>query len=124
MQLKKGNAVTIGILVKDSGGAIVGNLSTATDVVFVMKINKTDKDEDAVVKKDLATGITVDDPSLGYIKIPLTSTDMDITAKNYFLAVQIIYSATNKIEINIRDTELSEINPVDSIAVIENIVHV
>jgi len=124
MQLKRGNSVTISVLVKDSNGVIVSDLASATEVIFVMKINKTDTDENAVVMKTLATGITVDDPSTGYVKIPLTSTDMNIVAKNYFLAVQIIYFTNNKIEINIRDSEITDINPIDSIAVIENIIHV
>jgi hypothetical protein len=124
MQLKRGNSVNLKILVKDSLGNIIENLALATAVKFVMKINKSDDDAHAVVSKNLTNGIVVDYPSIGYISISLTSTDMTINPINYFWGVQITWSPTNVVEIDIKDVDVTNVNPLEAVSVTENIVHV
>lgn len=123
MQLKRGNKADLQFIVKDTDGNIVSNLATATDIVFVLKINKTDIDDDAVIYKNLADGITIDIPSVGNVIVSMSSVDMNIDARNYFMALKIIYSATNSQEVSIKNLNVQDINYLDSVAVVENIVH-
>jgi hypothetical protein len=101
MRLKKGNAITLKILTKDDDGNLITNLADATAISFMLKRNNTDSNASAMVNKDLDDGITVDDPSSGYIRIALTSVDTGIDIGTYKMGLQITYSATNIQEINI-----------------------
>lgn len=123
MQIKRGNKADLLFIVKDADGNIVTNLSTATAIQFVLKNNKEDADSAALVLKNLTNGITIDTPSIGNVMVSLTSTNMTISPKNYFWALRITYSATNVQEVNIRNTNIKDINYIDYIAVVENINH-
>lgn len=122
--LKKGNAVSFQVQVLDSSGSIVQNLDNATDIKFVLKVDKSDTDIQAAVLKNLVSGaIDVDTPALGYITVNLTSTDMNIAEGNYFVALQITYTAINIQELFLKTTAETDINQFDTISVMENTVH-
>jgi hypothetical protein len=112
LSVKVGNAVDFIFQVLDANGDLVTNLTAATAVKFMAKTNKTDLDASALISKDLTNGITVDDPSLGYIKVSLTSANTTIAAGRYFYALQIEW-LTQKVELdifeNITDSAHSDI---------------
>ena len=69
---------------------------TATDItgwtmIFIIKNNLTDKDEDAVINKEITTH---SDPTAGKSLIRLESTDTDIPAKSYYFSVKFIDDET------------------------------
>lgn len=102
MVLKTGNytELTIGPLC-DETGATINYLASAENVIFVLKKNATDTNEDADVYVDPTSGMTVNSPSIGYIKVVLNSDDMVITPGKYFIAVQVNVSNTQKIEVDL-----------------------
>lgn len=112
MQIKRGNSATLQFEVRDQDDVLVSDLATAIAVKFMLKKFATDTDLEAIVSKSLGDGVTVDDPSTGFISVALTSTDTDIDARKYYFALQVEYSATNKIEINIKEADC-EINTID-----------
>lgn len=85
----KGNTVALRVLVKDQSRAVVTNLATATQIRYMVKVNKTDLDATALISKVLADGILVDTPSTGYIRIPLSSADMNIAVGTYVQGLQL-----------------------------------
>ena len=101
MRIKKENSSTINITVNDGDGDLVTNLATADDVKFMVKKKKTDTNANAVISKNIGNGVTINDPSVGIVKVTLTSTDTNIDIGFYFMALQIEYSATDIQEINL-----------------------
>ena len=59
-------------------------------VYFTLKRNRTDSDDDALIKKDIGPGKPVNhsDPTNGITKISLTSEDTDIDADTYYYDMQ------------------------------------
>ena len=102
MNIKQGNAPTIKMSLKGDKNVSLTNLADTTGIIFLVKENKTDADADALITK-AKTDMTWDTPSLGDLNIPLTSTDTDIPVGNYYYGVQLVYSATNQIEIELKD---------------------
>lgn len=124
MQIKRGNKADLQFIVKDANGVVLTNLSSATNIQFVLKKNKIDLDEDAVVLKNLTDGITIDTPLIGNCTVTLTSLDMNIPAQNYFWALKITFSSTSIQEVNIKNPNVRDILYIDYISVVENISHV
>ncbi|MCP4481440.1 MAG: hypothetical protein GY817_01240 [bacterium] len=92
LNLLKGNTETLKLLIQDENGNALTTLGTATAVRFVFKEDPESADQASVLLKTLTTDpspITIDDPSQGYIKIPLTKDEMDITPGEYFVGIQI-----------------------------------
>lgn len=118
MDIKKGNSVTLRIAAKDADGNVITNLSTATTVKYMVKTNKTDLDTDAEISKSLINGIVVDTPVTGTIQVSLTSTDTDIDAKTYYQALQIEYSATDKQEITLKESDCV----INSLTILQDII--
>jgi len=102
MIIKKGNAVDIKMELKSSTGSPIDDLASTTGIIFVVKTAKTDADGSALISK-AKTDMTIDDPNTGNIIIPLTSTDTNITVGTYSYGLQLVYSATRQIEIDITD---------------------
>jgi len=100
-RLKKGNYKTYIISVKDGDGNPITNLTSASDVLFMVKINKTDTDIEAIINKSISSGITVNDPEIGDIKVPLSDTDTDVDPQDYFVALEIQWT-TNVQEIDLK----------------------
>lgn len=66
------------------------------------KTAKTDPDLAAVISKTLASGIVVNSPSTGYIRVPLTSLDTSVAVGSYFIGLQIEFPG------NIQEVVLSD----------------
>jgi len=102
LEIKKGNKITLEILVKDEVGNTIINLSTANDILYMIKVSKTDLNADALVSKNLVDGVTANSPSTGYITVVLDPSDTEsLDAATRFHALQIEYSATDIKEINL-----------------------
>ena len=97
--VKKGNTSVQDIPVYDKDEVLVTNLVAATEIKFSIKKNK--KDAAALVSKTVGAGIAVNTPSPGYLRITLTPTDTGTTLSvgDYFMAIQITWSATEIYEV-------------------------
>lgn len=94
-RVKRGNTSVQEIEVRDKDDQLVTNLSTATDIIFQIK----GKPEDSpVIEKTDGAGIVVDSPDTGWLEITLLPTDTDIEEKFYVMALEVIWSPTNKYE--------------------------
>jgi len=90
MDVLLGNDVSIRILVKDQTRVALTTLATCTEIRFMVKTAKTDLDAAALISKVLVDGITVDIPSTGYVKVPLTAADTGALAVgSYFMGLQL-----------------------------------
>jgi len=107
MRLKIGNKLVLDVAIKDADGVLITDLATATAVKFMIKENWNDLDAAAIVSKSLSNGIVVDTPSTGYIRVTILSTDTSgiatATPGDKYCALQIEYSASNKIEVDLLD---------------------
>ena len=105
IEVKKGNAIALDVLCKDSAGVALTDLATATEVYVMLKDSLTDVDADAVINKNLtAETVSVNSPSAGYITATLTSEDTeDLDVGTYWLCAQIEYSAASKQELDLQD---------------------
>ncbi len=104
MRIKKQNSRTLKFLIRDSEGTTITNLASAVEILFMLKQEPLDTDEEAkIVKRMTLGGVLVDNPEVGYLRVPLTSVDTNIPVFNYYCAVQIQWSATNIQEIEISD---------------------
>ena len=101
MNVMKGNATSIYLDLKGNGVSLT-NLADTTDIIFLVKTDKTDVDASALITKN-KTDMTIDSPTTGELVIPLTSADTDITVGNYYYGLQLVYSATNQIEISLKN---------------------
>lgn len=110
--IKKGNTATLKVTVRDESGTLISDLASTTEIYFMLKNNATDLDAEAILSVSKTGGeITVDDPTTGIVKISLTSTVTDITAKQYSAALQLKYAASTQ-EINLKDSNSNETNKV------------
>jgi hypothetical protein len=111
MKIKAANTVDLLFTINDSNGVPITNLSAATAIKFMVKINQTDADLAAKISKSLGSGIVVDTPAIGNVKVSLTSLNTTLPAGIYFMALQIEWGATIQ-EVVIKETidELVEIN--------------
>lgn len=75
-------------------GESVANLAAAIAVRFVA-LNEAGG---IALDKDLASGITVDDPDTGYLTVALTSADTDLVPGQYNVAVQVTWGALDSLE--------------------------
>jgi len=114
MKIKIGNSIDILFLIKDSSGVAVNNLATATAIKFMIKSNQTDADLAAKISKTLGSGITINTPNTGNVKVSLTSANTTLPAGKYFAALQIEWTGIVQ-EVDIKETtdELVNINTID-----------
>jgi len=100
--IKKGNTSVQDIPVYDKNGALIANLADATEIKFQVKKKKTDAV--ALVEKTVGSGIAVNTPSAGYLRITLTPEDTGTTLSvgDYFMALQIKWSAAEIYEVIIK----------------------
>ena len=107
--IKAGNTSVQDIPVYDKDGVLVTNLADATEIKFQIKEKRNEVTPK--VEKTLISGIDVDTPSAGYLRITLTPTDTGTTlsVREYFMALQIKWSATEIYEIIIEiETEKTD----------------
>ena len=111
LSIKKGNKKIWTVEIKDSNGDIVTNLSTASEIFYMIKSNREDLDSSALVTKTMTGGhIAVDTPSSGSLQITVNSTDTeDIDPGTYYHAVEIQYAADNRQEVDLSTTDVLKI---------------
>ena len=99
-ECKSGNTSVQDILIRDKDDDTVTNLGDATGISF--QIKKTKTATSALVEKTDISGIAVDTPTTGYLRITLTPTDTGTTLSvgDYFMGLQITWSATVIYEVN------------------------
>lgn len=107
MNLRKGNYMKLVIgPILDYNKVVVTNLAGAPAVRFMLKKYQDDADIDAVLTKTLIIGITVNDPIIGCITIVINSADTELLPiQDYYIALQIEYSATNIQEVYIKENK-------------------
>ena len=86
--IKKGNTDVHDIAIYDKNGVLLTTLATASAIKFQIKATE---DGVALVSKTLASGIEVDTPSTGYLRITLTASDTTQTPGTYFMGLQITW---------------------------------
>ena len=64
------------------------NLTGAT-VFFTVKVNKTDAEDDAVLKKEITE---FEDPTSGIALLQLSKTETDLIPKSYYFDIQLVDS--------------------------------
>jgi hypothetical protein len=114
MKIKIANSIDILFLITDSTGVAITNLATATAIKFMIKANELDLDLAAKISKTLGSGITINTPSTGNVKVSLTAANTLLPAGRYFMALQIEWTGSVQ-EVNIKETtdEIVTINTVD-----------
>jgi phage-related baseplate assembly protein len=100
MKVKRGNYKRFAITIKDTAGDVLTDLLTADSILFLVKGSKTADDADAVITIT-DTDMDADQLALGIADFTLSSSDTDIAPGSYFAGLQINYSTTEKIEIDL-----------------------
>ena len=100
-ETKLGNTSIQDFLATDKNDATLTNLATATEIKF--QIKKTKKATTALVEKTAGSGIEVDTPTTGYLRITLTPTDTGTTLSvgDYYMALRITESDGKVYETNL-----------------------
>lgn len=120
MKIKAANSVDLLFTINDTNGVPITNLSTATAVKFMVKVNETDTDLASKISKSLSSGIVVDTPALGNIKVSLTSLNTTLPAGIYFMALQIEWGSIIQ-EVVIQET-IDEIVETNTLNIIQDII--
>jgi len=94
--VKKGNTSVQDIPIYDKNGDLVTNLASVTAIKFQVKEGK--EDTTPKISKTLGSGIEVNTPSSGYVRITLIPTDTAIDVGDYYMALQITWSSTDEYE--------------------------
>lgn len=97
-KVKKGNTSVQDMAIYDKEGVLVTNLDVATSIKFQVKETKKGI---AKIAKTETDGITVNSPLPGWLRITLNPVETDLIAKEYVMAVQIVWSPTEKYEARI-----------------------
>jgi len=100
MKVKRGNYKRFAITIKDSAGSLLTDLASADSILLLVKNSKTDADVDAVITKS-KTDMDSGQLALSIVDFTLSSSDTDIAPGNYFVGLQINYTSTSKIEIDL-----------------------
>ena len=99
--IKKGNTSVQDIPIYDKAGVLVTNLVDAEEIKF--QIKKEKDDVTPKVEKTLISGIAVNTPLTGWLRITLTPEDTgtSLAVGDYFMALQIKWSVTEIYEVDI-----------------------
>jgi hypothetical protein len=103
-KVKRGNTSEQEIPVYDRNDILVQDLAAASEVKFVVKKNETTTVGEIV--KAVGSGITINSPETGYLKIILDPDDTNIDIRTYYMGLQIIWaSKAYEVRIYIDDVE-------------------
>lgn len=119
MRIKKGNYIIFQIGIKDQDDQYITDLNTAIEIRYMIKENKTDANEDALVSKTMTDGdILINTPDTGFVSITLVSGDTEgIVAGVKYHSVQIEYS-----DDNIKEIWLNSDNGTDRIDIYQDVI--
>jgi hypothetical protein len=105
--LKRGNTSTQDIPIKDADGNLVTNLADADSIVFEVK--EKPKDTSPKIRKTVGSGITVNTPETGYLRLKIDPSDTEnLEMKEYYMGLEItwgsdVYEVDLQIEGNITE---------------------
>lgn len=96
--VKKGNTSVQVLEVRDKDDNVVTNLSSATSIKFQVK---EEEDETSLISKTAGSGIEVDTPTQGSLRITILPTDTASlrSTDRYMMACEIEWSSTEKYEV-------------------------
>ena len=119
LQIKKANSANLVFTILDNSDTpqVVQNLASASEILFMMKTNKTDTDVSAVVSRSLTSlELTRNDPSVGDITVPLSITDTDQTIAKYFTALQIEFNGVHhEVDLTVNGSSIDQIEIIQDI---------
>ncbi len=102
MEIIKQDSKIFTIPLQDSNNDPITNLAECSEIVFVLK--KEQSDIEPVIKiTKTGGGIEVNNPVVGSVKLNITAIDSNIEVGSYYIALKLIYSATNKITISLSE---------------------
>jgi hypothetical protein len=94
LKIKQGNTALLKFYLTDVDGAAITDLSSTTGIKFWIATPSTGVKFIEVLK----TAMTINDPSTGYVKVPLTAVQTaTLTLPRYFFGIQLEY-ATKTVE--------------------------
>jgi len=97
-EVKKGNKSVKAFLIKDEDNNIIQNLASAVTIKWQVK--KNEKDAVALIEKTKGSGIEVDQPSTGYLRITVLSTDSaGLDVKKYYQGLEIDWGSGSTYEV-------------------------
>lgn len=101
-------------------GTLLTEISTASSVIFAIKENKTDDDDDALVYADLSAGITVNGTA-ATIRVVVSGDDMVFTMtedeQSYYMGIQAVIGG-EPVELVLTENG----RPVDTITIKQDII--
>ena len=111
--IKKGNTAVQDIPIRDEDDALVANLAAATEIKFQIKELETGA---ALVERAVGTGIEVDTPSAGYLRLTLTATNTNQDPKIYYMGLQITWGAeVREVILKVGDIETEKLRIIQDI---------
>ena len=116
-KVKKGNYSVQEIQCLDKDGVALTNLASATEIKFQVKKTKTST---AAIEKTVGSGIEVNQPSTGYIRVTLLITDTDLLPDTYYMGLQITWAGGQVYECVLKISDVET----DSFVIEQDIVNV
>lgn len=111
-KIKRGNTSIQEIPIYNIAGDLIADLDDVSTAIFVIKEKR---DGDALITKTKGSGIEIDEPSPGYVKITLKPADTDLPGKKYFMALELLWPSGKKYEVIFKidgqETEMMKILP-------------
>lgn len=106
----QGNTYKQEIPIEDEKGVLVTDLASADTIKFQVK-EKKEESESPLISKSKDSGIEVNQPEVGYLRITLVPSDtQDVRpSERYFMAVQVKWSEAKIYEYKLKiDGELTD----------------
>ena len=91
-KVRRGNTSVQDILCKDKNESTLSDLGSASTITFQVKKEATDSS--ALIAKTVGSGIEIDTPTEGYVRVTLSPSDTAQDPENYVMALEIKYSAS------------------------------
>ena len=111
-RIKRGNSSIQEIPVYNMKGKLIEDLDDVKTAKFVAKAIRDGK---ALFTKTIASGIEIDEPDPGYVKITLDPGDTDLPPRKYFMALELLWKSGKKYEVIFKidgqESEMMEILP-------------
>lgn len=110
LKIKQGNTALLQFYLTDTAGAAITDLSSTTGIKFWIAVPSTGAKFIEVLKP----AMTLNEPSTGYLKVPLTAAQTaTLTLTRYFFGIQLEY-ATKTVEADAyADNELTNVLAVE-----------
>ena len=113
LEMRKGNTFVFTVSVQDVNGDALTTLGAALSIKCMIKSKQTDTDSDAIISKTDISGIVIDTPSTGDLKITFDSADTEsLLSGSRYIAVEIEDStgAIQEIQLQYKEKDIENIN--------------